>query len=157
MVTVNCARLIKPDQHATNGIVHVVDRVITAVSNNVNAIIDLDDDLETLRVSCGRVRPAGAVGGWGHQLWRSLPVSAYQTAIAAAGLTSLLDGEGQFTIFAPTNEAFEKIPQETLNRILGDPVALQGDQRGGGGAHRCRGETHELWTCPSQTCSSSTC
>lgn len=59
-MTVNCARLIKPDQHATNGIVHVVDRVITAVSNNVNAIIDLDDDLETLRVSCSQVRLAVA-------------------------------------------------------------------------------------------------
>uniref|UniRef100_H3CBW8 Transforming growth factor-beta-induced protein ig-h3 n=1 Tax=Tetraodon nigroviridis TaxID=99883 RepID=H3CBW8_TETNG len=96
IVTVNCARLIKPDQHATNGVVHVVDRVITAVSNTVNTIIDMDDNLETLR-----------------------------TAMAAAGLTSLLDSEGQFTVFAPTNEAFQKIPQETLNRILGDPVALR--------------------------------
>uniref|UniRef100_A0A665UKP6 Transforming growth factor-beta-induced protein ig-h3 n=1 Tax=Echeneis naucrates TaxID=173247 RepID=A0A665UKP6_ECHNA len=51
VVTVNCARLIKPDQHATNGIVHVVDRVITAISNNVQTLIDVDEDLETLRVS----------------------------------------------------------------------------------------------------------
>lgn len=56
-MTVNCARLIKPDQHATNGIVHVVDRVITAVSNNVQTIIDVDDDLETLRVSPASGRP----------------------------------------------------------------------------------------------------
>lgn len=53
----------------------------------------------------------------------------FQTAIAAAGLTNVLENEGQYTIFAPTNEAFEKIPQETLNRILGDPVALKGDQQ----------------------------
>lgn len=39
----------------------------------------------------------------------------------------MLESEGQYTVFAPTNEAFEKIPQETLNRILGDPVALRGD------------------------------
>uniref|UniRef100_A0AAQ6INH3 Transforming growth factor-beta-induced protein ig-h3 n=1 Tax=Anabas testudineus TaxID=64144 RepID=A0AAQ6INH3_ANATE len=96
VVTVNCARLIKPDQHATNGIVHVVDRVITAISNNVQTIIDVDDNLETLR-----------------------------TAVAAAGLTSMLENDGQYTVFAPTNEAFEKIPQDTLNRILGDPVALR--------------------------------
>lgn len=51
----------------------------------------------------------------------------FQTAIAAAGLTTMLESEGQYTVFAPTNEAFEKIPQETLNRILGDPVALRGD------------------------------
>lgn len=48
--------------------------------------------------------------------------------MAAAGLSALLESEGQYTIFAPTNEAFEKIPQETLTRILGDPVALRGDQ-----------------------------
>lgn len=41
----------------------------------------------------------------------------------------MLENEGQYTVFAPTNEAFEKIPQETLNRILGDPVALRGDQQ----------------------------
>ncbi|XP_029917728.1 transforming growth factor-beta-induced protein ig-h3 [Myripristis murdjan] len=96
IVTVNCARLIKTDQHATNGIVHVVDRVITAISNNVHSFIETDDDLETLR-----------------------------TAIAAAGLTTMLESDGQYTVFAPTNEAFEKIPPETLNRILGDPVALK--------------------------------
>uniref|UniRef100_A0A8C5NAQ5 Transforming growth factor-beta-induced protein ig-h3 n=1 Tax=Gouania willdenowi TaxID=441366 RepID=A0A8C5NAQ5_GOUWI len=96
IVTVNCARLIKPDQHSTNGIVHVVDRVITAVSNNIYAIIEVDDDLERLR-----------------------------TAFEAAELSSLLEDEGPFTIFAPTNKAFEKIPPETLNRILGDPVALR--------------------------------
>lgn len=49
--------------------------------------------------------------------------------MAAAGLTSLLESEGQYTIFAPTNEAFEKIPPDTLNRILGDPVALRGDHQ----------------------------
>uniref|UniRef100_A0A8C1ZNP5 Transforming growth factor-beta-induced protein ig-h3 n=1 Tax=Cyprinus carpio TaxID=7962 RepID=A0A8C1ZNP5_CYPCA len=97
VVTVNCARLVKTDQHATNGIVHVVDRVITAITNNVNSLIDTDDDLDTLR-----------------------------TAVAAAGLTSLLENEGSYTIFAPTNEAFEKIPPETLTRILGDPLALKG-------------------------------
>lgn len=54
-----------------------------------------------------------------------------QTAFAAAGLSAILENEGQYTIFAPTNEAFEKIPQETLNRILGDPVALRGESKEG--------------------------
>lgn len=51
-MTVNCARLVKTDQHATNGIVHVVDRVITAVTNNVQSFLDTDDDLTTLQVWC---------------------------------------------------------------------------------------------------------
>lgn len=47
--------------------------------------------------------------------------------MAASGLNVLLESEGQFTLLAPTNEAFEKIPAETLNRILGDPEALKGE------------------------------
>lgn len=50
-----------------------------------------------------------------------------QAAVAASGLNTLLEGDGQFTFLAPTNEAFEKIPAETLNRILGDPEALRGE------------------------------
>ncbi|TSK28152.1 Transforming growth factor-beta-induced protein ig-h3 [Bagarius yarrelli] len=42
-----------------------------------------------------------------------------------AGLTSVLEGPGSYTVFAPTNEAFEKIPSETLTRIMNDPVALK--------------------------------
>lgn len=63
------------------------------------------------------------------QVFNYLTVNALvvQAAFAAAGLTTLLESEGQYTIFAPTNDAFEKIPRETLNRILGDPVALKGD------------------------------
>lgn len=47
--------------------------------------------------------------------------------MAASGLNTLLEGDGQYTLLAPTNEAFEKIPAETLNRILGDPEALRGE------------------------------
>lgn len=54
----------------------------------------------------------------------SLPA---QAAVAASGLNTLLESDGQFTLLAPTNEAFEKIPAETLNRILGDPEALRGE------------------------------
>lgn len=50
-----------------------------------------------------------------------------QAAVAASGLNTLLEGDGQFTLLAPTNEAFEKIPAATLNRILGDPGALKGE------------------------------
>ena len=128
IVTVNCARLIKPDQHATNGIVHMVDRVITAISNNVNTILDIDDDLETLRVSAHVSQSMNDCYPEKVEETLTTHVCVFQTAMTAAGLTSMLEEEGQYTIFAPTNEAFEKIPQETLNRILGDPVALRGDQ-----------------------------
>lgn len=96
IVTVNCARLLKADHHATNGVVHLIDKVISTTSNSILQIVEIEESLETLRA-----------------------------AVAAAGLNNLLENEGQFTLLAPTNEAFEKIPKETLNRILGDPEALK--------------------------------
>lgn len=51
VVTVNCARIIQGNQVATNGVVHVIDRVISAVGNTIQEFIEVDDDLSTLNVS----------------------------------------------------------------------------------------------------------
>ncbi len=45
-------------------------------------------------------------------------------ALAAAGLIDTLKGPGPFTVFAPTDEAFAKIPAATLNALLADKAAL---------------------------------
>ncbi|PNI49894.1 TGFBI isoform 13, partial [Pan troglodytes] len=79
-----------------NGVVHLIDKVISTITNNIQQIIEIEDTFETLRA-----------------------------AVAASGLNTMLEGNGQYTLLAPTNEAFEKIPSETLNRILGDPEALR--------------------------------
>jgi uncharacterized surface protein with fasciclin (FAS1) repeats len=39
-------------------------------------------------------------------------------AVQAAGLVETLSGAGPFTVFAPTDEAFAKIPAETLQSLL---------------------------------------
>ena len=39
-------------------------------------------------------------------------------ALEAAGLTTTLEGAGPFTVFAPTDEAFAKLPAGTLDRLL---------------------------------------
>ena len=46
------------------------------------------------------------------------------TAVQAAGLVDALKGEGPFTVFAPTDEAFAKLPAETLQAALADPQGL---------------------------------
>ena len=48
-------------------------------------------------------------------------LSTLVTAVKAAGLVDTLNGPGPFTIFAPTNDAFAKIPKATLDGVLGDP------------------------------------
>ena len=45
-------------------------------------------------------------------------------AVEAAGLTETLAGEGPFTVFAPTDEAFAALPAGTVEALLADPAAL---------------------------------
>ena len=46
------------------------------------------------------------------------------TAVKAAGLVDTLKGAGPFTVFAPTDEAFAKVPKETLDALLADKDKL---------------------------------
>lgn len=45
-------------------------------------------------------------------------------ALQAAGLVETLQGEGPFTVFAPTDEAFAKLPAGTLEGLLADKAKL---------------------------------
>ncbi|QLG12064.1 fasciclin domain-containing protein [Deinococcus sp. D7000] len=51
--------------------------------------------------------------------------STLLAAVKAAGLVETLSSPGPFTVFAPTNAAFAKIPQADLNALLNDPAALK--------------------------------
>ena len=46
-------------------------------------------------------------------------------AIESADLVDILKSEGPFTVFAPTDEAFSKLPQETLDALLQDIPKLK--------------------------------
>jgi uncharacterized surface protein with fasciclin (FAS1) repeats len=46
-------------------------------------------------------------------------------ALQAAGLVDTLKGEGPFTVFAPTDEAFAKLPEGTVEALLNDIPKLQ--------------------------------
>ena len=46
------------------------------------------------------------------------------TALGAAGLVETLKGQGPFTVFAPTDEAFAKIPKADLEALLKDKAKL---------------------------------
>ena len=50
--------------------------------------------------------------------------STLVTAVKAAGLVETLKGAGPFTVFAPTDEAFAKVPKATLEGLLADKAAL---------------------------------
>ena len=46
-------------------------------------------------------------------------------AVQAAGLVETLQSEGPFTVFAPTDEAFAKLPEGTVEALLANPDKLR--------------------------------
>jgi uncharacterized surface protein with fasciclin (FAS1) repeats len=50
--------------------------------------------------------------------------STLDKAVKAADLAETLQGEGPFTVFAPTDDAFAKVPKEQLDALLKDKKAL---------------------------------
>jgi len=52
------------------------------------------------------------------------PFTTLVAAVQAAGLAETLSGPGPFTVFAPTDEAFAKLPEGTVEALLADPEAL---------------------------------
>lgn len=52
--------------------------------------------------------------------------TTFATAVAAAGLTDTLQGDGPFTVFAPTDQAISALPAGTLDTLLAEP---QGELR----------------------------
>ena len=99
---VNKSAVSLADVKADNGVIHVVDQVITvpaAKGEPTQTIVDIaasNDDFSTL-----------------------------VTALTAADLvTTLSDTSAIFTVFAPTNAAFDKLDDATLDGLLADTDAL---------------------------------
>lgn len=89
------ATVVSTDIEASNGIIHVIDSVLVPPASESSTIADVvasNEDFSTLLA-----------------------------ALEAAGLTETLAGAGDFTVFAPTNEAFAALPAGTLDTLLADP------------------------------------
>ena len=61
---------------------------------------------------------------WWTLWWQMTGFSTLVAAVTAAGLVDTVKNAEAFTIFAPTNDAFAKIPEATLNGLLADKEAL---------------------------------
>ncbi len=94
-VFINDAQVILTDIEASNGVIHVIDTVILPPSMTAEAKKDIVD----IAAADGRFTTLVA-------------------AVQAAGLVDTLKGEGPFTVFAPTDDAFAKLPEGTLETLL---------------------------------------
>ena len=89
-IMVNCARVTSSDHYTTNGVVHMVDKVILPATKTISEIIESDVQFRTL-----------------HQV------------LTKTGLTEDLSSpEGQWTLFAPTDAAFEKLEAKLKAKVL---------------------------------------
>ena len=106
-------KVIINDIMATNGVIHVIDAVIipiTEAPKDTNTPVVEKDPLPGKSI----VEIAAADSQF----------SILVTALKAAKLTETLKGSGPFTVFAPTNEAFAKLPAGTLETVLSNPDEL---------------------------------
>ncbi len=87
--TIDGARIVKTDIACSNGIIHVIDTVILPSEKNI----------VTTAVEAGSFKTLAA-------------------ALGAGGLVEALQGKGPFTVFAPTDAAFAKLPKGTVETLL---------------------------------------
>ncbi len=88
-VRVAGAKVLAADLACSNGVIHVIDRVVLPTTA----------DLVGLAVENGGFTTLAA-------------------ALQAAGLVEALQGDGPFTVFAPTDEAFAALPEGTVASLL---------------------------------------
>jgi uncharacterized surface protein with fasciclin (FAS1) repeats len=89
--------------------------------------------MDTFGAGCAAV-PADASNPGSFQAMAMVPVataasgnpllSTLVTAVKKAGLVDTLNAAQGVTVFAPTNDAFKKIPSATLNKVLADKKTL---------------------------------
>lgn len=83
------ANVVIADIMADNGVIHVIDKVV----------VPSTDDLISTAIEAGSF-------------------STLAAALDAAGLIEALQGEGPFTVFAPTDEAFAALPEGVVADLL---------------------------------------
>ncbi|MEJ5248618.1 MAG: fasciclin domain-containing protein [Caldilinea sp.] len=114
---VNDANIIAADIEASNGVIHVIDTVILPPSI-VAAAAAAEEAAEPVATPAPAEELADIVD-------TAVAAGSFNTLVAAvqaAGLVDALRGPGPFTVFAPTDDAFAKLPAGTIDALLADPT-----------------------------------
>jgi transforming growth factor-beta-induced protein len=104
------ATVIITDIEASNGIIHVIDAVILPPS-----IVEAAAEEE---MAAEEMMDAKSIAEIAVEDGRFTTLVA---ALDAAGLVDTLAGEGEFTVFAPVDDAFAALPEGTVETLLADP------------------------------------
>jgi uncharacterized surface protein with fasciclin (FAS1) repeats len=99
------ANIVMTDIEASNGIIHVIDAVIPPPVNalDLSPLGDPDMTIAEIAVANGNFDTLVA-------------------ALDAAGLVNVFASPGNYTVFAPTDDAFAALGEDTINALLADPT-----------------------------------
>ena len=100
-VMINDATVIVADLIGSNGVVHVIDAILLPPVPTPATVVDI------------------VVNSPAHNI--------LEVAVVAAGLVDALSGEGPFTVFAPTDDAFAALPAGLIDELLADPTGALTD------------------------------
>ena len=100
-VMVNNAMVTVADIVGANGVVHVIDAVLLPPPPTPATVVDI--------------------------IVNSPAHNVLEAAVVAAGLVEALSGEGPFTVFAPTDDAFAALPAGLIDDLLADPTGTLTD------------------------------
>jgi uncharacterized surface protein with fasciclin (FAS1) repeats len=98
---VNGSNIVTADIAASNGVIHAIDTVLTPPS-----LAPAPKTIVDVAVASGQF-------------------TTLVKLLQATGLDSVLEGAGPFTVFAPTDAAFAKLPQSTLDALAANPALLK--------------------------------
>jgi uncharacterized surface protein with fasciclin (FAS1) repeats len=96
----NLSGISDPNVDASNGIIHVIDTVLLPPADAAAPTLNIVETAQS-----------------------NADFTTLVTALSATSdlVTTLSDPNGDFTVFAPTNAAFDALPAGTLNTLLADP------------------------------------
>jgi transforming growth factor-beta-induced protein len=124
---VNDANIIAADIEAGNGVIHVIDSVIlppSLAAASAEATPEATAEATAEATPEATVEAAAEAAPVTDIVDTAVAAGSFKTLVAAvqaAGLVDALKGEGPFTVFAPTDEAFAKLPAGTVDALLADP------------------------------------
>ena len=110
------SKVVTADVDCTNGVVHLIDTVLIpkAIKDAAAAWSADSKEVAAPEATLNIVQLAESVS----------TLSTLVKAVVAAGLVNTLESAGPFTVFAPLDEAFARLPTGVLDYLLQNPKVL---------------------------------
>lgn len=118
-VRIGRATVVATDIMASNGVIHVIDRVLLPNTRFIAPRVDGQAQTQTRGYATAEAPTIVGV---------AVDSGSFPTLVKLvqeAGLVDVLNSEGPFTVFAPTEEAFAAVPDEVLNALMEDKELLK--------------------------------